>query len=656
MNKLTAIIDSIKAKRKILISLFLTLGIFSALVDTLILAQRPQTYRSKAAGQSPDDLQNIMEFTSPKTFYKLTFDKRYWTTQKLATKVIFNLNREYGFARLDIIEGESGKDLTSLTQDLIKSSSSAPIKVEEVQFKGKSAQSLTYREQVLDQDVYFEKLIFKEGTRFVILEKRVPKLGYNQSFLDNLLQNLSFNSLETAGGIKGISSFLTDLTTVELVDLVRPSVVSIVYTYCLDIVNLEPKLSLLSQSKYQFCSASKGSGFIINEIGVVATNGHVVKVFPEEGLVSNLLNQGSKDFTADLIKGVYLAKGQTANASQVEQFYQEMNLNPQYLDRFLTEIFDLISKKIISVSTSNEKYYINVGNEPVLVDYQKIQSGDYTKAVIPSSTTYAAKLVGFDYSNKYSYQAIVNKNYERGADVALLQIENSTAHFPVLELGSIENLRAGSDIIIAGYPTLVEGEQDPRAAISYKTSTKPTITKGIISAFKQDLTGKIVIQTDASIDHGNSGGPAFNSSGQVIGIATFMNESKTGNFNFLRDIAEIKELMTKNKIKNKLGDISKMWREGLNNFNNQYYQKAIKDFNQVKSLSKSHPTVDEFINLSKEAIQKGESLEGLMGFIRGKNSNILLLVFGGISGMSFMMVGFLTALPFFVKEETDDRI
>lgn len=671
MDKLAAIIIFIQEKRKVLTSALLTIGIFSALIDVFIILQLPQTYQPKAGysalflkklyqsakATGPDNgsashLQNITEFTSPKNLYTLAFDKRYWSVGTFGSGVAFNLNKEYGSARLDIIEGESGQDFDSLTNGIIKSSPSTPIKIEAASFQGKPALSLTYKEDILGQDVYFQKMIVKADNKFFVFEKRSPALGYDQNYLENLLQSFSFNNLSPKQ-VKGIAKPIENLTTVELVDLIRPSIANIVYIFCLDIVNLEPGQSRLSHLKYQSCSSSKGSGFIVNDDGTVATNGHVVKVYPEEGLVVNLLNQASKDFTYDLIKAVYLSKGEKPNPNQVEQLYQDLNLNPQYLDRFLTEIFAMTAKKIISVTTSQERYYVNVGNEPISVDYQKIQSGDLANAVIPSQTTYTARLLDFDYPNKFSYEAIVNKNYKRGADVALLKIEDAAGFFPALELGSIESLREGSDVVIAGYPTLVEGGQDPRSALSYNTSARPTITKGIVSAVKQDVTGKTVLQTDASIDHGNSGGPAFNQLAQVIGLATFMTESKTGNFNFLRDVAELKELMVKNQVENSLGEVSNSWRAGLANFSNQYYQKAIEDFMQVKAKSLTHPTVDEFIKLSKEAVDRGESLEGLAGLIKGKNSNTLLLVFGGASGVSFMMAGFLAILPLFAKKETD---
>lgn len=621
-------------------------------MDGIILVQRPQVYKSQAASstdQIPPNAENIIEFASPLGVYSLSYDARLWgVPQKLGRRAIFNLNHEYGFARVDIVEGESEEDLDNLTQEIIKQSS--PLKAEPVSFQGKPSHLLTYKEVVVGEDVFYYKQVVKKNDKFLIIEKRAPTLGYNSGFLDNLLSGISFNNLELPV-VKGIESYSDNLTTVQLVDLVRPSIANIIYVYCLDIVKLSPD-SKLSNPRYQFCGSSKGSGFIINEQGIVATNGHVVKVYPQEGLVVNLLQPEGKELSRDLIRSIYLSKGQTPTSAQIEQFYRNLSLNPQYLDRFLTEIFTLIDKKLLSVTTSYEAYYVNAGNEPFEVDYQKINKADYAKAVIPSSTTYTAKLIGFDYPNKYSYEAIVNKNYQRGADVAILRIDSSTGLFPALELGTIDNLREGSEVVVAGYPTLVEGAKDPRAAISYKTSTKPTISRGIISAVKKDLTDKTILQTDASIDHGNSGGPAFNSSGQVIGIATFMEESKTGNFNFLRDVSELKDLMAKNNIENTLGNLTNDWRGGLAQYRNQYYNKAVEYFNRVKSQSITHPSVDEFINLSQESIAKGESLEGLAGLIKGENSGVLLVVFGGISTVSFMSAGFLTLLPLFRKEET----
>lgn len=651
---MSSIISFIIQKRKILISLFLVIGILSALGDTLILVQRPHDVRSKASGSNQTaeiSPQFTTEFISPKKQYKVVFDLRQWTHHNFGPRVVFDLNKEYGFARLDIIEGESKKDLDSIKKETIAASTLVPVDIKSTQFKDKPAYVITYKENIIGGEAFYYKQIVKSGDQFFVFEKRAPQLGDSQVYLDNLLQGFSLVGAETPQQVKGISETINPLTTVQLVDLIRPSVASILHLYCLDVINLQPALSHLSNPKYNFCGIEKGSGFIVNEKGIVTTNGHVAKVYPEESLITNILYEGGRSLATDLIKGAYIVNGQSPTQQQVDDFYQQLNSNPQYTDKLLGDILKLVEQKAISIAISTDKYYINLGDEPVRIDHEKMNNGDYVNSIIPSATTYTGKLLGFNYPNRYSYEAFINKKYQPGSDVALLQIDNPSNNlFPALALSSSADLREGSEVVVAGYPILVEGGEGPNTTISYNSSTKPTVTKGIISAVKEDSSGRKVIQTDASIDHGNSGGPAVDSLGRVVGIATFIVESQSGNFNFLRSVEDLKELMSKNNIDNNLGEASNFWRKALDNYRNSYYSQAIKDFKQVESLSPAHPTVKKFIQLSQEAIVRGESLEGLAGFIKGSGSNILLVIFGGISITSFLLAGFLAALPLFVRD------
>lgn len=616
MDKLTIFISE---RRKILASVFFFIAVASAMIDGLILIRRPQIYHSKASEQKSGS--SITEFISPKEGLRLIYDQKLWNVSGST----FSLKPEYGYARLDLIEGESTKDLNSLKDEILEKSPVKPISVEPTRLKDRPSYLLTYQEKILENDTFYYQQLIKEADKFFIIEKRSPKTGEGSSYLDNLLQGITFGNLPPSAQVKGISDVPTNLTTPQLVDLIRPSIANIVHIFCIDIVNLQPNLSKLPQSQYNFCGLNKGSGFIVSEKGVVATNGHVAKTYPEEGLINNLLSGGSQTFAADII-------GQNVASM--------LNSNPQYLDILTGEIFKLLEKQAISISVNNEKYYVNIGNEPVAIDYQRLNSGK-SDAVMPSSTTYSAGLLDFDFPNKY-------QTNQSGSDIALLQIKNSSSVFPMLELGNTENLREGEEVVIAGYPVLVEGGSSPQATISYNTSTKPTITKGIISAIKQDIGGKTIFQTDASIDHGNSGGPAVNSDGEVIGIATFFFESKSGNFNFLRSANDLRLLMSKNNIDNKPGDLTRTWRAGLEQYRSQYFKKAIKYFQEVQSLSSSHPTVKELTERSQEAIEKGESLEGFTGLFKSKQAmDSLLVVFGTISISSFMLTGFLTVLPLF---------
>ena len=92
------------------------------------------------------------------------------------------------------------------------------------------------------------------------------------------------------------------------------------------------------------------------------------------------------------------------------------------------------------------------------------------------------------------------------SDVAVLQIESRDKFIPV-NFGNSDKARIGDWVIAIGNPFGLGG----------------TVTSGIISARNRDIgmnRYEDFIQTDASINVGNSGGPLFNMSGDVIGINT----------------------------------------------------------------------------------------------------------------------------------------
>ena len=92
------------------------------------------------------------------------------------------------------------------------------------------------------------------------------------------------------------------------------------------------------------------------------------------------------------------------------------------------------------------------------------------------------------------------------SDVAVLKIK-SNAKFPAVNLADSDKAKVGDWVLAIGNPFGLGG----------------TVTQGIISAINRDINmGRYdnFIQTDASINQGNSGGPLFNMDGDVIGINT----------------------------------------------------------------------------------------------------------------------------------------
>jgi serine protease Do len=89
-------------------------------------------------------------------------------------------------------------------------------------------------------------------------------------------------------------------------------------------------------------------------------------------------------------------------------------------------------------------------------------------------------------------------------DLAILKI-NVDHPLPSIKVGDSDKVRVGDRVIAIGNPL----------------GLSSTVTSGIVSALHRDLSGTPYdefIQTDAAINHGNSGGPLFNMDGEVIGI------------------------------------------------------------------------------------------------------------------------------------------
>lgn len=147
--------------------------------------------------------------------------------------------------------------------------------------------------------------------------------------------------------------------------------------------------------------------------------------------------------------------------------------------------------------------YKKSGNVAYVVTNNHVVSGSSEIQVILSNgKTVDAQIVGTDETT----------------DLAVLKI-NAANVTTVATFGNSNDIAAGQDVIAIGSPMGSEYAN--------------TVTKGIISATKRTVKASdssvatTVIQTDAAINSGNSGGPLVNMAGQVIGINSMKLASST---------------------------------------------------------------------------------------------------------------------------------
>jgi S1-C subfamily serine protease len=109
---------------------------------------------------------------------------------------------------------------------------------------------------------------------------------------------------------------------------------------------------------------------------------------------------------------------------------------------------------------------------------------------------------------------------ERGTDLALLQIDRKS--LPSLPLGDSEQTRIGQSIFSVGYPAVASSTDEVIGGwLSRDTDLEATFNPGTITAIKRNIANTPVLQSNVAIYRGNSGGPAVNLDGQVIGVSTW---------------------------------------------------------------------------------------------------------------------------------------
>ena len=145
----------------------------------------------------------------------------------------------------------------------------------------------------------------------------------------------------------------------------------------------------------------------------------------------------------------------------------------------------------------------------ILTNYHVIQGADYGTVTLPDGRVVDFEYVGGD---------------ER-TDLAVLRAEGKD--FPFVRLGNSDNLLVGEWVIAIGNPFGLL-MRDPM----------PSVSVGVVSALHRRVRREVgggdrlyqgMIQTDAAITPGNSGGPLVNATGEAIGVNTMIFSSSGGN-------------------------------------------------------------------------------------------------------------------------------
>ncbi|MBI5856735.1 MAG: trypsin-like peptidase domain-containing protein [Sphingobacteriales bacterium] len=328
-----------------------------------------------------------------------------------------------------------------------------------------------------------------------------------------------------------------------------------------------------------------GSGFIVTPDGYVITNAHVVDE-NDEDTKKNFAEQAFQEIIENDANSLEGSMGRKLTEDEAQAL---MDANSWYFSQTM-EVGNIDKEFSVVLGISGKDGKIQAMNIPAKL----VTKG----AAIP------------------------------GKDVAILKLQEKHT-YPTIRIGDDKSLRVGENVYVLGYP----GVATFHPLLSEETMAEATLTRGLISAKKNMKDGWEVLQTDAAVTHGNSGGPVMNDKGEVIGLATFgsadqQRGQEVQGLNFIVPSTIVNEFIKKANIKPDMSDVSLAYEEAMDMFDKSRFKKALLKFKEVKSMNPSFPFIDKYITDTQTNIDKGLDKEpgGFMEFV---NNNKMPIMIGG---------------------------
>jgi S1-C subfamily serine protease len=106
------------------------------------------------------------------------------------------------------------------------------------------------------------------------------------------------------------------------------------------------------------------------------------------------------------------------------------------------------------------------------------------------------------------------------------------------------------------------------------------------------------------MEHGNSGGPALDRNGQVVGLATFRGGGSQ-TYNFVLPIAVAREFTRQAHVRPAQGTLGERYTRAVSEYRNQHYRAALPLFQQVAKADLHNPYVAGYVERSNQAIAAG---------------------------------------------------
>ena len=325
------------------------------------------------------------------------------------------------------------------------------------------------------------------------------------------------------------------------------------------------------------------------QISYVTSDGTYV-TFPQNGGYYSLVFSGSGTFIS--------ANGDVLTAEHVVNVSQDA-LNALLIQAAAPDIAQAIDDANPPQPVTTQDIENQLTNDPDIWQgiYQTPQSAVYLSSQYAGSTN----ATSLDELQRFPVTPQAQFTSDQ-SDLTLLHVDD-VKDMPTIPLGDSSQVFQGDTLTIIGYP----GSADLAASdgtIILNDFLTSSVNTAIVSAIKTEDSGLQVIQVGGNVEQGDSGGPALNADGQVVGVVSFANTSQgnQGSTSFLQMVNNARALIHQAGIKTTQDTFDQRWAAAYDTCASSasgHWHAAYQQYAQIARLYPAFKGVQLYLNYTR---------------------------------------------------------
>ncbi|HEX7737846.1 MAG TPA: trypsin-like peptidase domain-containing protein [Ktedonobacteraceae bacterium] len=234
------------------------------------------------------------------------------------------------------------------------------------------------------------------------------------------------------------------------------------------------------------------------------------------------------------------------------------------------------------------------------------------------------------------------------SDTAIIHV-NGMDDMPMLQLGDSSAVQVQDQLRIIGFP----GNGDVNTAPNDLLTSSVNLIN--VSSIKTTPSGAPLIQVGGNVEHGDSGGPALDSSGNVVGIVSF--GASTGSTSFLQASSSAKKLLQQAGVDTTPSAFQKAWSQAFNDYASKapgHWHQSTREFQQLSGRFPQFKAISPFLQYASQQAQteKQTQINGTPTATTGSTPatssssgiNPVYLVIGGLVVLVIIVFGSAAAI------------